>query len=427
LAMGTSGGNCGGAGTPPVTDGGYNISDDTTCGFTGTGANGKTIGDSVSPQLDPKGLQSNGGPTQTIALLSTSPAIDAIPIAQCLATDQRGTARPDSEDSTNPSPACDIGAFEFRNLAPTLAFPVHGFTPSGVRITPWSPRIIISIFDHWMQNPYGCGDTNPDAAQTLMAFTGEEAGRDVNGQRDTDSQNVCKPTPSCSNLYGWSNPNETQFSLDGTYTGVPSCGNQKFLEYDGHPGIDYAFSYGTAVFPASTGIVHYPRDRNGAAGGSPAQNYHTLEIDPGNGSVYRIFYLHLSSYICSSILGDPDFWSGCANSPGQPVRCVKDNPSTHKCLDVQPCSTCAREGVPVDVNQATPIGYTGDYDLSSRCKGGWGCVGAHLHFQVDKGGTPVDPYGYDPQVSGAPKEDPYSSKFGHPAGINVLLWKDPRP
>jgi lysophospholipase L1-like esterase len=99
-----------------ITDGGYNISDDTTCGFRGTGANGATIGDGVNTLLDPNGLKDNGGPTQTIALLPTSPAIDAIPVSPtnfCIdpagnpvTTDQRGVARPQG-------PACDIGAFEF--------------------------------------------------------------------------------------------------------------------------------------------------------------------------------------------------------------------------------------------------------------------------------------------------------------------------
>ena len=46
----TAGGNCGGP--TPVTDGGYNISDDGTCGFGSiTGANGQTLGDSVNPLL----------------------------------------------------------------------------------------------------------------------------------------------------------------------------------------------------------------------------------------------------------------------------------------------------------------------------------------------------------------------------------------
>ena len=64
-------------------------------------------------------LQDNGGPTPTHALLPGSPAIGAIPTADCtwdddgdpltsegpLLTDQRGIARPQGS-------ACDIGAFE---------------------------------------------------------------------------------------------------------------------------------------------------------------------------------------------------------------------------------------------------------------------------------------------------------------------------
>lgn len=110
FANSTSGSCYGGS----VTDGGYNLSDDHTCGFTGTGANGDTLGDGVNPLLDPSGLQNNGGPTQTIALQSTSPAIDAIPHgnANCPGIDQRGLPRPDPEDGANG--ACDVGAYEYQ-------------------------------------------------------------------------------------------------------------------------------------------------------------------------------------------------------------------------------------------------------------------------------------------------------------------------
>jgi hypothetical protein len=53
------GGNCFGT----ITDGGYNIDDGTTCGF--SAANNSMP--STDPLLDPKGLQNNGGPTQTIS------------------------------------------------------------------------------------------------------------------------------------------------------------------------------------------------------------------------------------------------------------------------------------------------------------------------------------------------------------------------
>ena len=102
------GGNCG-VFNVIVGNGGYNISNDGTCGFgRSTGANGRTIGDNVTPLL--KVLAHNGGPTETIALQPKSPAIDAIPIDLCPATDQRGFPRPDP--ASPPETACDIGAFE---------------------------------------------------------------------------------------------------------------------------------------------------------------------------------------------------------------------------------------------------------------------------------------------------------------------------
>jgi hypothetical protein len=69
-----------------------------------------TSKNSTEPKLDSNGLQNNGGPTQTVALQPTSPAVNAIPpsINGCgttITTDQRGVNRPQG-------PACDIGAFK---------------------------------------------------------------------------------------------------------------------------------------------------------------------------------------------------------------------------------------------------------------------------------------------------------------------------
>jgi CSLREA domain-containing protein len=85
-----------------VTDAGYNLSDDGTCGFTSTSRNDVANIDLAT------GLAQNGGPTETIALTSTSSAaVDQIPPGLCPATDQRGFLRP-APGQTN----CDIGAFE---------------------------------------------------------------------------------------------------------------------------------------------------------------------------------------------------------------------------------------------------------------------------------------------------------------------------
>jgi predicted outer membrane repeat protein len=97
-------GNCVGT----MTSKGYNLSSDGSCNFNGPGDMNHT-----NPLLGP--LQNNGGPTQTMALLSGSPAIDSGNPSGCtdgqghpLKTDQRGKLRPDIEDTAG----CDRGAFE---------------------------------------------------------------------------------------------------------------------------------------------------------------------------------------------------------------------------------------------------------------------------------------------------------------------------
>jgi len=59
----------------------------------------------VDPKLDPSGLLDNGGPTQTMALDTGSPAIGVAVEANCPISDQRGFPRPFTS-------ACSIGAFE---------------------------------------------------------------------------------------------------------------------------------------------------------------------------------------------------------------------------------------------------------------------------------------------------------------------------
>jgi hypothetical protein len=104
VANSPSGGNCYGT----MTSNGYNLSSDGTCNFNNTGDLNNT-----DPMLGP--LQNNGGATQTVALPSGSPAVDAGNPNGCtdgqghlLKTDQRGKPRPDTEDTGG----CDMGAYE---------------------------------------------------------------------------------------------------------------------------------------------------------------------------------------------------------------------------------------------------------------------------------------------------------------------------
>jgi predicted outer membrane repeat protein len=108
-------------GTVTVTSNGYNLSDDAAGGDATTAPGGllNHLGDqrNTDPLLDPAGLTDNGGPTQTIALQSTSPALDKGKSNTVSATsnDQRGEPRPfDDPNVTNASggDGSDIGAYE---------------------------------------------------------------------------------------------------------------------------------------------------------------------------------------------------------------------------------------------------------------------------------------------------------------------------
>ncbi len=118
IVANSSGGSCYGN----IIDGGHNLDDGTSCGF--SEANGSLS--NTDPQLDPAGLQDNGGPTETVALCTgadepagctaASPAIDAgDPVVCAMATgdapvnslDQRGFARPGSGHTD-----CSIGPYE---------------------------------------------------------------------------------------------------------------------------------------------------------------------------------------------------------------------------------------------------------------------------------------------------------------------------
>ncbi len=121
--VGATTGNCTGA----ISDGGHNLefNPTITCGFTTGSPKSDVLAD---PKLDT--LRDNGGPTQTMALLPGSAAIDtadptACAVPQVSGKDQRGIARRADQ--------CSIGAFEvdFAIPNPVPQPPRPGPAPSG--------------------------------------------------------------------------------------------------------------------------------------------------------------------------------------------------------------------------------------------------------------------------------------------------------
>ena len=103
LADNSVGGSCSSA----VTDQGYNVADDNTCGL-----GSKSI--SNSSTIEPLVLSANGstGPL-TEAITNLSSAYYEVPKANCPATDERGDPRPGVSGGSD----CDAGAYELQGTA----------------------------------------------------------------------------------------------------------------------------------------------------------------------------------------------------------------------------------------------------------------------------------------------------------------------
>jgi Ca2+-binding RTX toxin-like protein len=125
-----------------IADARYNvIQDGASSGIVG-GVNGNQVG--VDPLLDPAGLQDSGGPTQTIALMAGSPAINSgsnalavDPAGAPLQFDQRGAGYARVASGT-----VDVGAFEVQIVPDEPSEPGETETLNGLI------DYILSTFNH---------------------------------------------------------------------------------------------------------------------------------------------------------------------------------------------------------------------------------------------------------------------------------------
>jgi hypothetical protein len=198
---------------------------------------------------------------------------------------------------------------------PFLGFPLANYTPYTAPVS--------SVFDHSGTAEYS------DSDHQVMAFSGE-------------SSNVQTPYTG-STCYPKSD--NSAFGSGFNYAGTSGTGDNYYLCYNGHPGIDYPIANNTPVYAVTDGIAHIPSSFPGV---SNAQNYNTVEIDHQNG--FKTYYLHLNS---QNVVEDQQVYKG-----------------------------------------QTIIGYSGDTGTSGAY---------HLHFELQKNSIPVDPYGW--AGSGA---DPYT-------------------
>jgi hypothetical protein len=114
----------------PITDDGHNICSDGSANL----ASGSSF-NNTDPQL--AALADNGGPTLTMALLATSPAIDFGDSASSPNTDQRGYVRP-----VGAGP--DMGAYEFGSVP--LVTPVLNLAAAGGNVQLWFTATPLSTY-----------------------------------------------------------------------------------------------------------------------------------------------------------------------------------------------------------------------------------------------------------------------------------------
>jgi hypothetical protein len=204
----------------------YNLIGSGGSGGLVNGQNGNQVG-VANPGLDPNGLQNNGGPTRTIALLQGSPAIDAGSNALAvdaqgngLPTDQRGPGFPRIVGGT-----VDVGAYEFKPT-PTISVTDAGGTYTGLpyRATP-SPSVIegVPVTLDYQQIGVDLGPNAPSNAGTYQVtanFAGSADYRATSTQPVTftiDRAPLIVTANSGTKLYGASLP-----ALTVSYSGFVS-------------------------------------------------------------------------------------------------------------------------------------------------------------------------------------------------------------
>jgi hypothetical protein len=150
LVAGNGAADCAGVGAgSDFASAGYNLEQTPTSTCALTAGQHDKLG--ANPLLG--ALANNGGGEPTHALLSGSPAIDAIPVAACtdqsatrVTVDQRGVARPTGD-------ACDIGAYESNSTV--AGSPPTNIVPPAITGTPHPGDRLSCSTGTWTNSPTG--------------------------------------------------------------------------------------------------------------------------------------------------------------------------------------------------------------------------------------------------------------------------------
>ena len=200
-----AGGDCALMLGPHFSDGGSNLADDTSCQLS-------LVSDVIgSPNLGP--LQNNGGPTETRALLTGSPAIGHV-LTGCPATDQRGLFRPTP---------CDIGAYDTSGVTvgtqPTIT------TQPIDQTVNWGDNVTWTVGASGIPTPTLDWQLSVDGGVTWIHL-GPLSGTTVTGGLVNDSVNGWQIRATFTNPFGSATTEAATLTLapPSTTVGLPSNG-----------------------------------------------------------------------------------------------------------------------------------------------------------------------------------------------------------
>ncbi len=287
----TTGGACG---TGAITDSGYNIDDDGTCLLTGTGSHSGSTADGTSTYGvvidDYLGtIGSNGGPTQTVPLVTTpspsttlaDPALGVVPTTFSLLASEPGQAGTtvcgvtDQRGTTPSAGPCDIGAFY-------LAVPVSTPPPSPPA-SPTSTSLVASATSVAPGAPITFTATVTSSVGTTpsgtVTFSSDPATTFVcNGSTSSADEPLASGKYACVTSFATSGSYQLTATFNGTSLFSPSTSSPAVTVTVTSPGVApslYASPTGTGTACTDTAPCSLTTALNNAGTGS------TIYLEPG--------------------------------------------------------------------------------------------------------------------------------------------------
>jgi len=276
----------------------------------------------------------------------------------------------------------------------SLTFPLRGTRPGIVENLNAYTAPIVSVFDHSMKDKKGTYRLY-QCDEVVEAYTGEI------GNLDPDVKG-------CPNYPGYTQAGNIPFQVNGHYVGA--SGHPEYLNYDGHPGIDFRAADETEVYAVANGTIWYPKNIVGirTPPNEASKTYHVLELAPDDAPGYKIYYLHLSTHPATGETVDKnDATLGC---PAMVTLPLPEGTHVNAGCLIALSGHAGPKGTPphlhFEVQKVLPLDQ-----VKNEIRTAVQCVDS-----ATKACVPIDPYGWD---AGSSISDPYESLTGV---SNIWLW-----